>query len=374
MRIYSLIKVSIAVLTIAFAVSMGTVPVSAQTPASPVSIPNVTQVRITCKYPNDLSDKWCWTYDKIAPNRWVQRRNDGKTFPFIEERHMLNMIFLSDISGDIDVMFNFGAMQGIVTMPRMKIQGRVRQSFGDITGFYEISAENSPETCTQQTTAPGVKCTCDLRTLRPLQGAVGMEEVKKKAKDIKNKEKTRLDLAYDPIKIVRGPNGLLYVTDHHHGARAWLEERQTMGTCQIQSDTISTDPTQFWVDLKDKKLVRLADENGNPITEAQLPTKLRDLPDDPYRTLAWRVRKSDGFCRALMTENKEFAEFQWADWFRKRPELPYANVKDWAKNMLPKALRLAKDGTIANDPAEKKLPGYRGDKLVTPTPCNDDPD
>jgi hypothetical protein len=365
MRNYSFIKVFVAALTIAFAVTMGTVPVSAQN-APPM--PNVTQVRMTCS-PNDISDLWCGTYDKIAPYRWLQRRNDGKVSQFVQNPHNNtgDLIMISDASRGITVFFNFGAM---VTFGGP----RGRTAFGTITSFYEVGADNSPETCSQQTTAPGAKCTCDLRTLRPLQGAVGMEEVKKKAKDIKNKEKTRLDLAYDPIKIVRGPNGLLYVTDHHHGARAWLEERQTMGTCQIQSDTISTDPTQFWVDLKDKKLVRLFDQNGNPITEAQLPTTLRALPDDPYRTLAWRVRKSDGFCRALMTENKEFAEFQWADWFRKRPELPYANVKDWAKNMLPAALRLAKDGTIANDPAEKKLPGYRGDKLVTPTPCNDDPD
>ena len=32
--------------------------------------------------------------------------------------------------------------------------------------------------------------------------------------------------------------------------------------------------------------------------------------------LAYLVRKNDGFCRTLM-EQKEFAEFIWADWLRK---------------------------------------------------------
>jgi len=368
MRIYSFIKVCIAVITIAFAVTMGTVPVSAQVPR-PVSIKNVTQVRIQC-----LGDfVWCGTYDQIAPLRWVQRRNDGKVFQFIYISMSDRYLELADDSRGVRVTFNFPV--AMVT----SIGTRGETQYGDVTGIYEVSADNSPETCSQQTTAPGAKCNCDLRTLRPLQGAVGMEEVRKKKEDIEDTDKnvtgkkTRLDLAYDPIKIVRGPLGL-YVTDHHHGARAWIEADHTMGTCQIQSDTISTDPTQFWVDLKDKKLVWLKDKNGNPITEERLPATLEALPDDPYRTLAWRVRKGEkgvpndeGFCRGLMTGNKEFAEFQWADWLRKRPEFqnPPGPNDDWSKKKRKEAIALAKT------PAASGLPGYRSNLSVA---CPPDPD
>jgi len=211
-----------------------------------------------------------------------------------------------------------------------------------------------------------------------------MEEVMKKSDDIKRDElvsatKRRFDLAYDPIKIVRGPLGLLYVTDHHHGALAWLEAGHTMGTCQIQdvrrpddngnipSYQTWTDSTQFLRDLNTRKLARLADENGNSIIEKQLPTSLRALPDDPYRTLAWMVRKKDGFCRALMQGNTEFAEFKWADWMRTRPELPYDRVKASPRNLRDAALRLAKSTAAVG------LPGYRGDQPAN-YKCGPDPD
>jgi hypothetical protein len=372
MRIYSFIKVCLAVLTIAFAVAMGTVPGSTKMQASPVSTSNVTQVLLDCK----PTDRMCDQYDKIAPNRWVHRTKDGKVTNFVEVSHDNNTMRLFSASPGETVLgetmdFDFSRMTygGGVTSrvsPTVLIGGSYG---GTITGVYEISSDSSPETCTQQTTAPGTKCNCDLGSLRPLQGAVGQAEVTDKKDKIVSGTKTRLDLAYDPIKIVRGPNGLLYVTDHHHGAKAWLDAGHTMGTCQIQSDTISTDPTQFWVDLKDKKLVRLANEKGETITEAQLPTKLRALPDDPYRTLAWMVRKKDGFCRALMTGNKEFAEFKWADWFRTRPELPYNEVKASPRNMRNTALRLAKSTAAAG----LDLPGYRGHKPPDYT-CGPDPD
>jgi hypothetical protein len=370
MRIHSYIKVFVAALTIAFAVSMGTVAVSAQTHPQ-VSVSNLTQVRLTCN-PANLSDMWCGTYDEIAPGRWVLRMKDGKAFQFaefgfhgIQSQSSGRSLVLTDASRYMFVQFYFGGI-GSVAWMNFGGSGTNTPVSGTITGVYEISADNSPETCSQQTTAPGMKCTCDLGTLRPLQGAVGMEEVRKKARDIKNGEKTRLDLAYDPIKIVRGPNGLLYVTDHHHGARAWIQDH-TMGTCQIQSDTISTDPTQFWTDLKAKNLVRLADKNGNPITKDQLPDKLRALPDDPYRTLAWRVRKGGGFCRALMTGNTEFAEFQWADWLRTRITPSPREGKNWSDGKREAAIALAKTSAAAG------LPGYRGDKPSDYT-CPPDPD
>jgi hypothetical protein len=370
MRNHSFIKVCIAVLTIAFAVTMATVPGSTRMQPQ-VSTSNVTQVRLNCK----PTDNWCGQYNKVAPARWVQRTNDGKEFKFVEDSLDNNKINLSDASRGIKVNFDFSQMMygvGVTTLtsPTTAVGA---SALGTITGVYEISAESSPDTCKQQTAA-GVKCTCDLRSLRPLQGAVGMEEVRDKAKDIGSGKKTRLDLAYDPIKIVRGPNGL-YVTDHHHGALAWLKAGQKMGTCQIQFDTISTDPTQFWADLNTQKLVRLADKDGVKITETQLPTTLETLPDDPYRTLAWLVRKKDGFCRALMQGNKEFAEFQWADWLRKRSEFknPPGPNEDWSKKKRDTAVELAKDPNKAKDPLVKLLPGYRGDKPLDYT-CDADPD
>jgi hypothetical protein len=220
--------------------------------------------------------------------------------------------------------------------------------------LYGSGAWAAPLACDQKIAA-GVKCTCDLNSLRPLQGAVGMAEVRDKAEKIaKNPDKERQKLKDDPIAIVRGPGGDLFVTDHHHGARAWLEAGYRKGICRVQSD-IATDPKQFWKQLKEKNLVRLADKDGAAITPDALPRTIAQLPDDPYRTLAYLVRKKDGFCRALM-DRKEFAEFIWADWMRRRVELPAAKIAASPSEMLPPALKLAESQAAAD------LPGYRGNE------------
>ena len=105
-----------------------------------------------------------------------------------------------------------------------------------------------------------------------------------------------------------------------------------------------------------------------------MPATVQALPDDPYRTLAWRVRKGEkdvendeGFCRGLIKENKEFAEFQWADWLRTRPEFqnPPGPTKDWSGKKRKEAIALAKTSAASH------LPGYRKDLSVV---CPPDPD
>jgi hypothetical protein len=220
-------------------------------------------------------------------------------------------------------------------------------------------AETLP--CDQQSELR-VNCTCDLRSLRPLQGAVGMGEVLEKREKIEKKtEKEKKHLAADPIKVVRGPGGNFFVTDHHHGALAWLMAGISSAICSFDVDALSTDPNEFWVRLQERHKVRLADKNGVAITPDSLPKTLMELPDDPYRTLAWMVRKSGGFCRQLM-DHKEFAEFLWADWMRGRPELPPEQIMSSPTKMLPTALALAKSSAAAG------LQGYVGENRR----CEDD--
>jgi hypothetical protein len=69
-----------------------------------------------------------------------------------------------------------------------------------------------------------------------------MGEVQQKADKIKKKSKKEENkLAADPIKVVRGPGGQLFVTDHHHGARAWLLAGYSSGICSIESDPSSSE-------------------------------------------------------------------------------------------------------------------------------------
>jgi hypothetical protein len=118
----------------------------------------------------------------------------------------------------------------------------------------------------------GVPCPCDVRTLRPLQGAVGMEEVRDKADKIKAKPgKACQKLASDPIKVVRGPGGALFITDHYHGADAWRLAERPFALCEIAGRAPLSSEAQFWSDLIKDHLVRLADADGKSISPEQLP-------------------------------------------------------------------------------------------------------
>lgn len=220
-------------------------------------------------------------------------------------------------------------------------------------------------------------CKCDLVDLKPLQGAVGLREVKHKQGDISDDVAgERKKLAEDPIKVIAGPGGL-YITDHHHAALAWLRAKTTWGTsslCEVhalkddsgQPKTFHSEE-DFWAALKAAHLVRLKDENGSPLPKPQdLPSLGRlEKHDDYYRSLAWKVR-GKGFCRS--ESNKEFLEFQWADFFRNHQKvLPIKAVEDWSNTksndhtLIDIATKLATEseeakGLIGYKPSETECP------------------
>jgi hypothetical protein len=100
------------------------------------------------------------------------------------------------------------------------------------------------------------------------------------------KPKKWRDLADDPIKVIRGPGGALFITDHHHGADAWRLAGHPLALCQIVDRPFFATEAEFWSALIGDRLVHLADADGKPVTPAQLPSSLELMPDDPYRSLA----------------------------------------------------------------------------------------
>ena len=78
----------------------------------------------------------------------------------------------------------------------------------------------------------------------------------------------------------------------------------------------------------------------------RLPRKVSELTDDPYRALAWAVRKRGAYRKT----NSTFAELQWANNFRSRVSIgPAPGDFDRA---VEAALKLS------HLPAAKDLPGY----------------
>jgi hypothetical protein len=163
-------------------------------------------------------------------------------------------------------------------------------------------------------------CKCNLTKLRPLQGAVGEKEVEDKREKIgRDPKKAYNGLCTDSIKVVFGYGGDLYVVDHHHGAKAWLEANTTYGKtgfCQIVNGDHKlpynySSFDEFLGALYQKGLVHLKDQNGRDIKASDLPKTIDALPDDVYRSFAWKVRQAGGFCKS--SDAQEFLEFTWAD-------------------------------------------------------------
>jgi hypothetical protein len=353
-------------------------PAAAQSVVTPE---NVTHVRTIAAH-----------YDRSGPTHWVETKwvksgagagsLEPVTADFFQDGRDASTIVLSrtEPGRRIKVELDLARLQFtesfVTTVP--DAQGQLVGGVSGIAAIAEAWAD-----CPSQA-ATGGRCTCDLLTLRPLQGVLGLGEVAKKRKDVVEGLAAEIDaLEKDPIKIVRGLGGDYFVVDHHHGGRAFVDAGQTHGTCDILSadSPLSSDPPQFWKQLDERKWLRLADSAGNPITPDALPRTLKDLPDDPYRTLAWMVRKANGYCRALMKPAPPpFAEFLWADWMRKRPELPWAKVsaatapalwtmkksrrEEAQKAVLAAALRLARG------PQAQGLPGYRGKPDIADAECN----
>lgn len=156
-----------------------------------------------------------------------------------------------------------------------------------------------------------------IEDLFPTQGVIGFKEVTRKRYEISKKRsngKLKKYLKEKFVPVVRGPEGKLYMIDHHHTTQAFYLEGQETVYIEVIEDFSKLSEKEFWEKMIKKKWCWLLDENGNgPIDPKELPKTLKDLKDDPYRTLAGMVKDAGGF------EDKDipYYEFYWAQAFRK---------------------------------------------------------
>ena len=187
--------------------------------------------------------------------------------------------------------------------------------------------------------------------LYPTQLALGLLEVTTKAGELR---KMSGDDQHDYLKanaapVVIGPQGRLYVYDHHHLARACWEAGIEELYVTVSEDLSHCGSKEFWDVLASKNWCHLYDQFGNgPHPTANLPDSVRGLGDDPFRSLAWLARKSGAYAKS----DAPFAEFQWANFFR--ANLDTHPVVDDFDGATKEALALAKD------PSAQGLPGYLG--------------
>ncbi len=186
--------------------------------------------------------------------------------------------------------------------------------------------------------------------LQPTQITVGMREVEARRKAWRNKGdgKAAEFLGRHLIPVILGPKHRHFVIDHHHLARALHEEGVASLLVTIVADLHRLDPDAFWFVLDNRNWMHPFDDRGRRRGYEDIPSSVKDLVDDPFRSLAGELRHVGGFAK----DTTPFSEFLWADFLRRR--LKRKLVEADFNAALEQALELARSEDAAY------LPGWCG--------------
>ena len=194
--------------------------------------------------------------------------------------------------------------------------------------------------------------TAKLNKLRPTQMTVGMAEVEAKRQDWRDvaKDHRQTFLIHHAFPAVRGAEGRYFIVDHHHLGRALIEEEVETAFVTVLADLSRLAPAEFWTVMDHHQWVHPYDDAGRRRNFEDIPGKLNKLVDDPYRSLAGAVRDNGGYAK----ETAPFAEFLWADFFRRRiSEKDLKNNRDHDR-----AVQVAL--ALCHSPEAEHLPGWSG--------------
>jgi hypothetical protein len=199
----------------------------------------------------------------------------------------------------------------------------------------------------------GAQCIVEVAMLHPTQFAVGFWEIDRRGEKVTDKSgKKLLKYMEEHVgKIVVGPAGEPYIIDRHHMACIMQRTGKSPTIFALVEANFKAMPVDsFWKEMIARKWTYLYDENGKgPLDWKLLPKSIKDLRDDPFRSLAWAVREQGGFEKT----DEPFAEFQWANFFRSK--LPNENGNANMVRLTEEAMKLCRT------PSAKGLPGYVGE-------------
>jgi hypothetical protein len=186
--------------------------------------------------------------------------------------------------------------------------------------------------------------------LHPTQITVGMREVEQKRRRWRSgtKKKAAEFLGKHLIPVILGPGKRPYVIDHHHLVRALHDEGIKQVLVTVVENLSGLERDAFWFVLDNQSLMHPYDADGRRRGHEEIPESVRDLVDDPFRSMVGELRRAGGFAK----ETRPFSEFLWADFLRRR--IPLKEVESDFTRATEKALDLAKS-VDAN-----YLPGWCG--------------
>lgn len=196
--------------------------------------------------------------------------------------------------------------------------------------------------------------TASLSSLRPTQFAVGMKEVE-------TKQRKLVELPYtDPLALdaflrgkafpgVIGPGHQIHILDRHHLGLALLRVGTRKVYVEVHVDLSHLSPEEFLVRMEAEGFLYLNDENGERKDASLLPETLWQMPDAPYRSFAYDVRKAGGYKKAKSDDSKAlYSGWHWADFLRPRISLADMDYDEAVQCGV----------ILARSPAASHLPGF----------------
>jgi hypothetical protein len=190
----------------------------------------------------------------------------------------------------------------------------------------------------------------DLIKLRPTQITVGYAEVVHKRREWAGlARKARRDLLESHcFPAALGPRERYYIVDHHHLGLALHEEGVERISVMLLEDLSYLEPPIFWRVMEQRRWAHPFDQSGARRDYDAIPSKLAQLVDDPYRSLAGFLRTAGGYAK----DASPFAEFMWADYLR--------------QHITPQQIETSMDAVVrdslglASSPQARYLPGWSG--------------
>jgi hypothetical protein len=189
-----------------------------------------------------------------------------------------------------------------------------------------------------------------IKALCPTQLTIGFLEVAEKRKRLAALSAADQGkfLEDHPMPVVIGPGKKLFITDHHHLARAAFELKIAEACFEVDEDFSALSENKFWPAMDAQSWVHPLDHNGVRHRYDQIPKTLDKLVDDVYRSVAGFVRDQGGYDKT----HTAFAEFIWADFFRRN--IPIEDVTEDFKGAVKRGIELARA------PIAKRIPGFKG--------------
>src|SRR5579883_2956529 len=189
--------------------------------------------------------------------------------------------------------------------------------------------------------------------LRPTQMTVGFREVRQKRQEWRGRSDKHAGeyLGRHMVPAVLGPKARPYLVDHHHLALALHEAEQKDVLVTVLADLSVLSKDSFWTYLDMRGWCHPYDAEGRRRAFDDIPKRIADVADDPYRSLAGELRRAGGFAK----DTTPFSEFLWADFLRAR--VRSKSISERFTSALEHAMKLARSDEASY------LPGWCGPHL-----------